>query len=491
MDATLTDKLKLLIRQRATIKSKVTVAKRNLDADASAVSLKAIKEVLEDYLVLIKDYDNQINELYFSITLNENLETQFEAEIAGQTTYNIEVTKQISTLAGSLVNASVNKVQSAETANGAGCSEFKLKLPDLVCDHFNGEGTTNLEYHTFISQFNNIIGNRVNLNNSTKLTYLKTYLKGYALKLVQNLQILDENYATAIELLEKEFLNKEALVDDLYRKLLELKPEYDKDFQKTKIYINDVKCLLSDLKIYGRDLLQGETSCEFISHIVFNKLPSVFRQELVRRLNNNFPDLNQIIDNYIDVVKTLNIKQMRASNEINPSKSFNKPQDRTRKFNNNSSLQQFSGVAEPAVGAVPKSKFEGPRKNCKFCTGTNHSMLKCKKYPSYESRIKRAKELNLCMNCSSIRHYKSNCTQLDFNCGICNSNVHITALCPQMESKVHTNWCMNQNNTGKTFILPTVLVKIGNGKKKISVRCLLDSGSQRSYLASSVIEELG
>ena len=64
-----------------------------------------------------------------------------------------------------------------------------------------------------------MVGLRTTLSNSTKLTYLKNYVKGYAYKLISHLQISDVNYQIAIEVLEKEFLNKEALIDELFKTL--------------------------------------------------------------------------------------------------------------------------------------------------------------------------------------------------------------------------------------------------------------------------------
>jgi len=104
------------------------------------------------------------------------------------------------------------------------------------------------------------------------MTYLKSYLTGYALKVVSHLKTNDENYSVAMSLLESEFLNKEQLIDDLFGKLIKLKPESDTDLYHTKLYINEVRCLLSDLKNYGKDLLEDSASEQFVSHIVFFKI---------------------------------------------------------------------------------------------------------------------------------------------------------------------------------------------------------------------------
>ena len=142
--------------------------------------------------------------------------------------------------------------------------------------------------------------NRVNLAKSTKLTYLLRYLKGYAYKIVQHLQITDDNYDVAIELLGNEFLNKPALIDELFKKLSELKPKYDVTYLETKLYISEIRCILSDLKNYDINLVTDESAKIFLSHIVFSKFPPPFIKELVRKLNENFPNIEDIFDNYVE-----------------------------------------------------------------------------------------------------------------------------------------------------------------------------------------------
>ena len=47
---------------------------------------------------------------------------------------------------------------------------------------------------------------------SVKLVYLKSYLEGRALSLIENLPIVDNSYTTAWQLLEEELLDKDLLI---------------------------------------------------------------------------------------------------------------------------------------------------------------------------------------------------------------------------------------------------------------------------------------
>ena len=136
-------------------------------------------------------------------------------------------------------------------------------------------------------------------------------MSGYAKKLVKHLGISNENYKVAIELLNAEFFNKPALTNELIKKLLELKPNFDESYLGTKIFISEVRCVLSDLNSYGYDFVDNEPSNILVSHIIFKKLPFAFQQELVRKIDNNYPKITEVFDNYVDVIKTLNLRKPR------------------------------------------------------------------------------------------------------------------------------------------------------------------------------------
>ena len=111
---------------------------------------------------------------------------------------------------------------------------------------FSGEGTAQLDYHLFSTSFNDVVGNRSNISNAVKLNYLKSYLKGYASKIINHLAIQDENQDVALSLLNSEFLDEQAIVDDLIKKLLNLNPKFYKSFSETKLFVIEARCIISD-----------------------------------------------------------------------------------------------------------------------------------------------------------------------------------------------------------------------------------------------------
>ena len=470
---------KKLVYKRSVVKRRITNTFNNIETEQTAREVSV--RLIQDYLTEIRACDAEINEYDFSKLANpDEMDEACEREIDSQTDYFTEISSRIASLCSTEVKTERAELQAS--------GNVKLRLPELSCDTFTGEGTSHLEYHSFISCFNNVVGSSKNISGSTKLSYLKNYLKGYASKLIQHLQIRDENYSVAIDILNNEFLNIRALVDDLLQKFLDLKPKFDNSYLQTKIYINDVRCILTDLKGYDYDFFSNVSSNALISHIMLQKLPYSFRQELVRKLDENFPTIEDIFENYSDIIRTLNI---RAPTK-NPEKVFSNDNNKNFTPSNKFSKPIQNSSATYAITSGKKENVPATR-YCKFCNCQGHSMISCKKYSNLDQRRARCVELGLCYFCTSQKHNASNCkSNLDFTCYYCNAKNHISALCGSQKEKISANICLNSNNQcGKTYILPTLMVTLGNGKSKTQVKCLLDTGSQRSYLSDKILDRIG
>ena len=196
------------------------------------------------------------------------------------------------------------------------------KPPSLGCGTFTGRERDKFAFTTFLDQFNNVIGSRRNLSDSSKLAYLVGYLRDYALTVVKHLSITDENYHVAIQMLEQEFMDKEFIIEETLRNIMKSYPSSSVDMEYTsiKIYLNEVRSYLSELQRHGVDLLdENSGGYRLISHIIFERLPPLVKREFIHLLAKNYPSISEIFNNYNKVLSTLN--QTRS---VKP-KALNKP----------------------------------------------------------------------------------------------------------------------------------------------------------------------
>ena len=174
---------------------------------------KEIKVLVNGYLTEIFEFDEEIISAYALLGETEELNVAIDLELESQADYAVLIKSRLSNL------ISDDPEDRGPTSNVPSASPMSTpRLPELKCDVFSGEGTNHMDYFNFLTKFNNIVGNHKNVSNSTKLTYLRSFLRGFAFKIVQHLSVTDSNYIQALELLEVEFLNKPALVDDLLKK---------------------------------------------------------------------------------------------------------------------------------------------------------------------------------------------------------------------------------------------------------------------------------
>ena len=51
-----------------------------------------------------------------------------------------------------------------------------------------------------------------------------------------------------------------------------------------------------------------------------NKLPKLFKQELVRKLGRNYPNVKELFENYVTVMSTLDLKAPKFSHDTGASR---------------------------------------------------------------------------------------------------------------------------------------------------------------------------
>ena len=126
-------------------------------------------------------------------------------------------------------------------------------------------------------------------------------------------------------------------------------------------------------------------------------------------------------------------------------------------------------------------------------------MSQCDNYKSLSDCQVRCVNLQMCKLCTSFKHNASSCPgkddKLPFVCLQCKSHSHITALCPNLGIvSVSSHFCVNVHqgpSHGEHHLLPVLsLTFYGIGNCFSRIRCLLDSGGQRSYLSKDIVEYL-
>ena len=95
-----------------------------------------------------------------------------------------------------------------------------MKLPKLEIVKFRGNYT---KRQSFIDSFKAAIYSSATLSNIDAFIYLRCYVKGDTLNTTEGLSLTNDNYITALELLEDRYGNKWAIITAHTKNLLKLR----------------------------------------------------------------------------------------------------------------------------------------------------------------------------------------------------------------------------------------------------------------------------
>ena len=112
---------------------------------------------------------------------HESVEESKLSEVTSQVEYNVSVRDELT-----LIERQVN-VSPPANNNLLLQLPMAVKIPKLECKIFDGTSKDKLEFKNFLTQFSNCIDACGTLSNAKKLTYLCSYLWGYALKIISHL----------------------------------------------------------------------------------------------------------------------------------------------------------------------------------------------------------------------------------------------------------------------------------------------------------------
>ena len=300
-------------------------------------------------------------------------------------------------------------------------------------------------------------------------------------------------------------------MESLFHKLHSASRIAEDDFDGVKAYFASVRSILNELQGFECDLSsEGSPGCRFVSHIMTDTLPRNFLQEMQRTTNVQYPSIGLLFDSYqatlYNLRKFSDFPEKSASLPSVPKKQ-SKPKPWQMKT---STFQTAKGEDVKSSSAVSQSKV------CKMCSSTEHFMQSCSQYKTPQDRRARCIELGLCAAFSGAQHNTENCPAKKYGlsrpCFLCKSKLHVSALCTasakaadKSKSKLsdesvpglsdssnhQTNWSVNSGHSKADFLLPTISLTFCKGNKSHLVRCLVDLGSQRSYIHSSVLALLG
>ena len=218
------EQTKALVRTRAVRKGLITQDFKLLDSlDENQFNVPLLDQyinAIESNLALVEECDTSICERM------EEAATDADVEAALETTrvYYFSVLEKLAGL--KLKREELLKSKYSPSAPVADSNlqnkVVKLPLPPIQITAFENNLKNPFEYFNFKKTFCNALAGMPNLTNAQRFIYLKGYLLGDALKLVENIVVDDEGYELAFNQLDFHYLDKKNIIDRTLEEILNL-----------------------------------------------------------------------------------------------------------------------------------------------------------------------------------------------------------------------------------------------------------------------------
>lgn len=480
---------------------------------------KATFTVLENKWAELKEKDKEILQLMLDDTTLEDDDFTEEDENTNDYETKYELMKvKINKLEISSGNCSIRadylNEDDQHSTMSTGNNNSSLKLPAIKLDTFDG----NLKgWLPFWGQFE-IIHKDETIPTFHKFRILSQSLKegSRAKQVVDSFPISKEvdNYNAAVEALKERFGREDLLIEVYIRELLEMIVQNSKSCQLSLADLYDkLECQLRFLGILG--VTTGKSAailCPLLESCMSEEFLRVWQRSYI---SDEVNDAEKRLGKFREFIKAEVQNEQRISLAMTKF-GINDNSSNDKRFSSNRSYQghQYKPIQKrnvPTAMGLLTTQQDSSKPTCIFCN-LSHNSLDCFKARnmSYDEKLKIVRDSKSCYLCLKRSHSSKQC-RIRTTCMICDRR-HATILCsnftrsktladepnqvsdtPTRDKEGPVNVSTNASVTcDASVILPTLQIRLKNDQgETTTVRAVIDTASQRSYVLNSIANKMG
>ncbi|XP_045777844.1 uncharacterized protein LOC123875840 [Maniola jurtina] len=511
--------LKDLIAQRRRVKTRITLFEKYLTPLLETKLNKSQSNELSLRLSKFQDLSYNFDELQSKIESldieDEGLQMKEREEIENRF---FKLIAQAQEMLQIFENAL--KIESGSVSvSGSDRSKHRgVKLPPLKIPPFNGDQSKWIEFR---DMYLSLIHNNDTIEDINKFHYLKSYLEDSASAVINSVTVSSINYSTAWSLLCDRYNNKRLLINEHIKGLFSIEPISRESEQCLRNLIDNITKNLNALNSLGEPTEHWDS---LIIYLASSKLDSstARKWEEFRSTHDNVK-----LSNFFEFLR------QRAT--VLETVHANKPikSDKRNQF-----VKSKSFIAASPSSPSSSSSSSYTNKACLACK-LDHKLYNCPKFKSMsvDDRIAKVHEWQICTNCLREGHSHFNCrlggcrfckrkhnsilhrqsslhyiqppTQTSTSSSSSQSREGTTTSLPTSNIKVPRHNSLPSSSSGPTdmkdpscvvsmssvssnqALLSTALVKVTTNGKSFTLKALLDSGSQSSFITEAARTKIG
>lgn len=405
----------------------------------------------------------------------------------------------------------VQLLERLSTRSSTSVREAQVKLPIIKLPSFDGNVE---EWKKYSDTFKTLIHDS-ELSGVQKHQYLVGSLSGSASKIIESIEISEENYPIAWELLRKRYDDEKGIkkrhIQCLIDELPTIKQESAKEIQELVDHVQKHLRVLQTMK------LPTDQWGDLIIYLIERKLDRTTR----RRWEEHIEDKEIVVTSTIMEFLQKHCQLLRRS-----AVNYEMGKSRSNEGERDNSSRQRGPSARLRKSASALAVTTQERK-CYLCQG-QHLIYGCKTFLnlSIEDRIKEMKRLKLCLNCLRPDHFARICrSSFCKECGerhntLCHARKRAPGSSTELtesssgspsESSVGAALCsMTASGGGSSaddigssgsacgqriegrgrILMATVIVSVATANGESKLRVLLDSASELNFVTSTACRKL-
>ena len=401
------------------------------------------------------------------------------------------INRQHEAATGPHESATGHRVSYANSANTF--ARQSVKLPKLIIDKYNGDVS---KWQEFWSQYETAIHTNDALCKREKFTYLKTYLTGPAAKAVAGLMLTDGNYDSAITLLQSRFGRKDLVISAHMSRLLNLTPvKKSSDVHALRQLYDECEIQIRSLESLG---VVSDTYGSLLCPILMKMIPDDIALEYSRQRGSD--DEWKVAE----IVKFLQKEVQSRERALQMTSSYTQKEQKPESKPWKSCSAKDTKWNRPSMQSAAALHTASQEKthNCLFCDSAEHKSEHCP-HNSIPERKEKIKKMGRCFVCLGQKHIAKTCKLKDLSCEKCGRRHHI-AVCTGERTERQGPTDSEEAVVGaviphtakvtpgrqNTVLLQTAKAWVGGPSGRKIARCLLDGGSQRSFIHENLVKSL-
>ena len=452
----------------------------NSELNSEATSrLLVIHEQLEGKRKVISNLDSEI----VGICVIDEIEREIE-ESEAITAKIIQSKRKIN---AAIATTSRESVAHAVPPPPSGEASTKPRLPKLSLPKFRGDVTT---WSAFWDSYRSAVHENTSIAVVDKFNYLNSLLEGPAARTIQGLTLNEDNYGSAVKLLQDRFGRPQQIISAHMEELLKISPCVGDKPSSLRYVYDKINVNIRGLSAMGISSTQYGS---LLIPIIMTKLTPELRLRIARETKKEVWEIGELLTLIKQEVEAREATEMVKVPSMKPTGML--PARGNRPLSNPTANALFTRNSSV---------------QCVYCN-EDHYSASCKKVTGYKERKEILLQSGRCFNCLKTNHKSRDCDSHK-TCRHCHRKHH-QSICNQVEGQENKNTGQTPGNQedgqppGKTTTTTTATSTFKNQQtvllqtaramayrdidgSSVPVRVLFDSGSQLSYITDKLQTQL-